>query len=122
MENAVSKNTFQTKQLEHKCIRSKMFSLTLPCVIISYSKDNNYKPLVVALKMGPHVGNLTKLFPWLVMGMTAVKHKEAADSPAFQASPNPTLSPAQKPNVCTHHAHGLPPKYTHRSLQFPLQG
>lgn len=67
--------------------------------------------------MGPHVGNLTKLFPWLVMGMAAVKHKEAADSPAFQASPNPTLSPAQKPNVCTHHAHGLPPKYTHRSLQ-----
>lgn len=91
-------------------------SLTLLCVI-SYSKDNNYKWLVVAVEMGPHVGNLTKLFPWLVMGMAAVKHKEAADSSAFQASPNPTLSPAQKPNVCTHHAHGLPPKYTHRPLQ-----
>lgn len=58
---------------------------------------------------GPHGVSVTKqncFFPWLIRGMTAVKHKGPADALAFHSSQNPTSSQTI-------------PKYIHDMLELP---
>lgn len=89
--------------LAFKNYNRKLFQDYVRVIIFSSLR----KQLQMVSKRG-HVGNRTKrtrLLPWLVRGMTAVKHKETADTPSFQSVPNPTLCPAHILNVCTHSSH-----------------